>query len=118
MVPPVATTRVPDPDAVEFVRFCYRRRKAGWPELYDEMCAVASRGLFRGYGPDELADHGIGFALFDMATLATLAHRVVEEERSLRRPVTVVLADPAPGEREPAAVAAAVAVPAVAVARA
>ena len=26
------------------------RRRVGWPELYDEMCAVASRGLFRGYG--------------------------------------------------------------------
>ena len=43
-----AATRVPDPDAVEFIRFCYRRRRVGWPELYDEMCAVAARGLFRG----------------------------------------------------------------------
>ncbi|MER3417986.1 MAG: hypothetical protein C4343_02495, partial [Chloroflexota bacterium] len=28
-------------EAAEFVRFCYRRRPVGWPELYDEMCAVA-----------------------------------------------------------------------------
>jgi len=31
-----------------------------WPELYDEMCAVAGRGLFRGFGSDDLAAHGIG----------------------------------------------------------
>ena len=62
MDPRTATTPVADPDAVEFVRFCYRRRRVGWPELYDEMCAVAARGLFRGMGPDDLADHGIGFS--------------------------------------------------------
>ena len=55
MDPNTAGTRVPDPDAVEFVRFCHRRRRVGWPELYDEMCAVAGRGLFRGYGAEELA---------------------------------------------------------------
>jgi len=89
MEPLTAATRVPDPDAVEFIRFCYRRRRVGWPELYDEMCAVASRGLFRGYGPDDLADHGIGFSLFDMPALASVATRVVVEEQALRRPVSV-----------------------------
>ena len=49
------------------------RRRVGWPELYDEMCAVAGRGLFRGYGADDLAGFGIGFSLFDMPALATLA---------------------------------------------
>jgi hypothetical protein len=87
-----AATRVPDPDAVEFVRFCYRRRRVGWPELYDEMCAVAGRGLFRGFGVDDLADHGIGFSLFDMPALATLARGIVAEEQALRRPVTVTIA--------------------------
>ena len=38
------------PEAEAFVRFCYQRRRVGWPELYDEMCAVATRGLFRGMG--------------------------------------------------------------------
>ena len=38
----------PDPEVVEFIRFCYRRRGIGWPELYDEMCGVAARGLYRG----------------------------------------------------------------------
>jgi hypothetical protein len=71
-------------DAVEFVRFCYRRRRVGWPELYDEMCAVASRGLFRGWGSDELADEGIGFSLFELAGLASLVTRVQAEEQARR----------------------------------
>ena len=68
------------PDAADFVRFCYHRRKVGWPEIYDEMCAVASRGLFRGWGPDELAQHGVGFGLFELPALAALVARVVSEE--------------------------------------
>jgi len=92
MDPRTAATRVPDPDAVEFIRFCYRRRRVGWPELYDEMCAVAGRGVFRGYSADDLAALGIGFSLFDMPALAALANRIVAEELALRRPVTVVLA--------------------------
>ena len=76
--------RVPSDDAVEFVRFCYRRRGVGWPELYDEMCAVANRGLFRGWGCDDLTTHGIGFSLFEMSTLAALVRRVVAEEHERR----------------------------------
>ena len=86
-----AATGIPDPDAIEFVRFCYRRRRVGWPELYDEMCAVAGRGLFRGYDADDLAGLGIGFSLFDMPALSILASRVVAEEQALRRPVTVTI---------------------------
>jgi hypothetical protein len=88
--------RGPDPDAVEFIRFCYHRRRVGWPELYDEMCAVAGRGLFRGFSPDDLMRCGVGFSLFDMPALAALASRVVAEEQALRRPVSVTIADPAP----------------------
>ena len=95
MDPRTAAPRVPDPDAVEFIRFCYQRRHVGWPELYDEMCAVASRGLFRGYGPDDLSEHGVGFGLFDMPALAAIARKIVAEEQALRRPVSVVIADPA-----------------------
>ena len=71
-------------DAVEFVRFCYRRRRVGWPELYDEMCAVASRGLFRGWGKDELAAEGIGFSLFELNGLSALVSRVQIEEQQRR----------------------------------
>ena len=72
-------------EAMEFVRFCYQRRRAGWPELYDEMCAVAGRGLYRGYGPEELAELGIGFGLFQMPALAGLVARVVAEDIERRR---------------------------------
>jgi hypothetical protein len=87
----IAATGMTDPDAVEFVRFCYRRRRVGWPELYDEMCAVAGRGLFRGYDADDLAGLGIGFSLFDMPALAVLSTRIVAEEQALRRPVAVMI---------------------------
>jgi hypothetical protein len=85
-------------DAIEFVRFCYARRRVGWPELYDEMCAVASRGLFRGWGSDELSAEGIGFTLFEMPALAVLVHRVVAEEHERRTrlaPAAIVRMAPA-----------------------
>jgi hypothetical protein len=72
----------PDPEAVEFVRFCRARRRVGWPELYDEMWAVASRGLFRGYSCSELEERGIWFSLFGTRDLAALAAAVIEEERA------------------------------------
>lgn len=87
--------RPASPDAAEFVRFCYRRRRVGWPELYDEMCAVAGRGLYRGWGSDELNAEGIGFSLFEMPALAALVHRIIAEEhekRSLLTPPSVVRA--------------------------
>jgi hypothetical protein len=96
MVPRTAATAAAHPDAVEFVRFCYHRRRVGWPELYDEMCAVAGRGLFRGFSADDLGGIGVGFSLFDMPALASLACRVVAEEAALRRPVSVVIASSPP----------------------
>ena len=66
------------PEAEAFVRFCYQRRRTGWPELYDEMCTVAGRGLFRGWGADDLAAVGIGLSLFEMPGLAAMAARVLD----------------------------------------
>jgi hypothetical protein len=91
MDPRTAASPQPDPEAVEFIRFCYQRRRVGWPELYDEMCAVAGRGLFRGYDADDLAGLGIGFSLFGMPALAVLSARIVAEEQALRRPVAVMI---------------------------
>jgi hypothetical protein len=82
MVARSATAVALTADAVEFVRFCYARRRVGWPEIYDEMCAVAARGLFRGWGPDELAGHGIRFGLFDMPHLATTVTDIVATDRA------------------------------------
>lgn len=116
MVPRNATTAAPHPDAVEFVRFCYHRRRVGWPELYDEMCAVAGRGLFHGFSADDLGGIGIGFSLFDMPALAGLASRVVAEEVALRRPVSVVIIESDSNDAVTPATTAAVAraIPAVA----
>ncbi|HSL76290.1 MAG TPA: hypothetical protein VK867_05055 [Candidatus Limnocylindrales bacterium] len=97
MTPSTAATHVPDQDAAEFIRFCYRRRRVGWPELYDEMCAVAARGLFQGLGVDDLAAHGIGFGLSDMPALAAMASGIVSAEQALRRPVAVVITPNEPG---------------------
>ena len=84
-----AGARPAHPDAVEFVRFCYRRKHVGWPELYDEMCAVANRGLFRGFDVDALAGIGIGLCLSDMPGLAAIVAQVVAEDQQARRPVAV-----------------------------
>lgn len=78
-----ADDRLP-PEAVDFIRFCYRRRRAGWPELYDEMCAVAGRGLYRGWGLSELAEVGIGFSLRQLPQLAELVGQVTREETEPR----------------------------------
>jgi hypothetical protein len=73
------------PEAEAFVRFCYQRRRVGWPELYDEMCAVATRGLYRGMGHEALAEIGVGFSLFETPRLAALVTRVATEEQAVRR---------------------------------
>ncbi len=73
------------PDAaLDFVRFCYRRRRVGWPELYDEMCAVASRGLYHGWTFTDLAERGIAFSLSEMPRLAAMAARVGQEDGDRR----------------------------------
>ena len=71
------------PEAEAFVR-------VGWPELYDEMCAVATRGLFQGMGHDALAEIGIGFSLFETPRLAALVARVAGEEQAARRAARVM----------------------------
>ena len=77
---PCVPAEPPDVEAIEFVRFCRQRRRVAWPELYDEMAAVASRGLFRGYGLAELGERGIGFSLSDTPRLAALVASVIAAE--------------------------------------
>jgi hypothetical protein len=91
MVARSATAHVITADAVEFIRFCYARRRVGWPELYDEMCGVASRGLFRGWGSDELNANGIDFGLFEMPRLAATVNEIVAEDRARAKAATVAV---------------------------
>jgi hypothetical protein len=67
---PAPQRQAPPPDVVEFIRFCHRRRHVGWPEIYDEMCAVAARREFNGWDSDQLADHGLTFSLYEMPRLS------------------------------------------------
>src|SRR5664279_5781578 len=87
---PAGPSATPSAEAAAFIRFCYRRRRTGWPELYDEMCAVAGRRLYNGWGFQELADIGIGFSLFETPTLAALARAVALEESERRARGTTV----------------------------
>jgi len=90
MIARPAPARALSAEAVEFVRYCYARRQVGWPELYDEMCAVVGRGLFRGWGPDELAEHGLGLGLSEMARLATIVNDITAEDRAAVRAAATV----------------------------
>ena len=67
----------PAPVIEEFVRFCYHRRRVGWPELYDEMCGVAARREFRGWDHAALASRGLTFSLLEMPQLAGWARAVL-----------------------------------------
>jgi hypothetical protein len=68
--------------AREFVSFCLERRGHKWPELYDEMCRVASYRLFRDMGYRELNDHGVSLSLLNMDTLAALADNLASSRTS------------------------------------
>jgi hypothetical protein len=86
----------PPPDAVDFIRFCHRRRHVGWPELYDEMCAVAARREFNGWGHEELAERGLAFSLYEMPRLAAWVRAVIgpqsrpveADHRPIQQPAT------------------------------
>jgi hypothetical protein len=73
-----------NPLAAEFVSFCLERRGNKWPELYDEMCRVASHRLFKGMGYAELSDHGVSLSLANMIQLATLAETLASSQPPYR----------------------------------
>ena len=69
-IPADPTADPPPPDVAEFIRFCHDRKPVGWPELYDEMCAVAARREFNGWDNDQFAARGLTFSLFEMPRLS------------------------------------------------
>ena len=68
---------LPPPEVIDFIRYCYRRRRVGWPEIYDDMCAVAARREFNGWDHAELSEHGVTFSLFDTPRLAAWVRAVL-----------------------------------------
>jgi hypothetical protein len=75
----VGSGDLPTPDIAAFIRYCHARRGAAWPELYDEMCAVAARREFNGWDHAELAARGLSFSLFDMPRLAGWARAILAD---------------------------------------
>ena len=67
----------PPPDVAEFIRFCHHRKHVGWPELYDEMCAVAARREFNGWDNEQFAARGLTFSLFEMPRLSRWVRAVL-----------------------------------------
>ncbi|MBA7619963.1 hypothetical protein ES703_27305 [subsurface metagenome] len=59
----VASMQTVDPIVRDFILFCLQRQGKGWPALYDEMCWVAGRRLFRGLGYTDLRKLGLSFSL-------------------------------------------------------
>jgi hypothetical protein len=67
--------------AVDFIVYCFERRGAGWPNLYDEMCYVASKRLYRGLGYEELTAAGLDFTLAGLARTSRLVNDVTRRSR-------------------------------------
>ena len=72
--------------ADEVVFICLQRRGCKWPELYDEMCRVASHRLFKGMGYTELKDHGVSLSLVNMGQLAALAEALASSHTPHQAP--------------------------------
>jgi hypothetical protein len=92
-----ATRQTPPADVVEFIRFCHHRRHVGWPELYDEMCAVAARREFNGWDHDQLAEHGLTFSLTEMPRLAGWVRTVLGPQAGTPEADHRAIVQPAPG---------------------
>lgn len=86
---------LPSPDIAEFIRFCHHRRQVGWPELYDEMCAVAARREFHGWDTEELARRGLTFTLFDMPRVAAWVRLTVARAPEAPEPASAATQRPA-----------------------
>lgn len=65
--------------AAEFIAFCVQRRSAHWPEIYDEMCWVAGRRLFRGLGYVELYSAGVPLGLPHIARLRHFVEQIAAQ---------------------------------------
>ena len=67
--------------AIDFIAFCFERRGAEWPVLYDEMCYVAGKRLYRGLGYEELKDAGLDFTLGGLGKTSRLVNDVTRHAR-------------------------------------
>ena len=69
-----------NPVAREFIIFCIQRNGNEWPALYDEMCWVAGRRLFRGLGYAELRELGLFLSLTNIDDTIRMVDAVIIEK--------------------------------------
>ena len=69
-----------NPIARDFILFCIQRRGKNWPELYDEMCWVASHRLFRGMGYAELRRFGLSLGLNNIEHITGMVDTITAQE--------------------------------------
>ncbi len=69
-----------NPLARDFILFCLRRNGREWPALYDEMCRVAGRHLFRGLGYAELRGLGVSLSLTSIEDTIRMVDIVMAQE--------------------------------------
>lgn len=67
--------------AIDFIAFCFERKGADWPVLYDEMCFVAGKRLYRGLGYEELKEAGLDFTLAGLSRTSRLTNEVTKRLR-------------------------------------
>lgn len=69
-----------NPLARDFILFCVHRQGREWPALYDEMCQVAGRHLFRGLGYAELRGLGVSLSLTSIEDTIRMVDIVMAQE--------------------------------------
>jgi len=69
-----------NPVARDFILFCIHRHGKEWPDLYDEMCWVAGRQLFRGLGYAELKGLGLSLGLTNIEDTIRKVDAVIAQE--------------------------------------
>jgi hypothetical protein len=76
LFPEVASMEAVDPLVRDFILFCVQRQGNKWPALYDEMCRVAGRRLFKGLGYTDLRKLGLSLSLASLEDTAKLVDSV------------------------------------------
>jgi hypothetical protein len=66
-----------DPKVIGFILYCTREKRQ-WPDLYDEMCRVAGKGLYQGLHYRDLRKMGLSFSLRGLGTTIQLIESVTE----------------------------------------
>ena len=66
----------------DFIFFCLQRQGNEWPALYDEMCWVVGRRLFRGLGYDDLRKLGLSLSLTGIGDTIRTVDTVVAQQQA------------------------------------